>query len=83
MKRKMNFMCYTLTSKKAFDSVAHDLLLQKIEKLDNGGNFHTIVASYLSDRQQNVKVYYCNSEIVPVNSGAVQLKVPYTARYFL
>ena len=65
-------MCYVLTSKKTFDSVAHNLLLQKTEKLDNGGNFPTIVASYLADRQQNVKIYYCISETTPVNSDATQ-----------
>ena len=40
-----------LDFKKLFDSVPHDLLLQKVEKLVIGGNFLKIFASYLSDRQ--------------------------------
>ena len=58
-----------LDFKKAFDNVPRDLLLQKSEKLDIGGNFLKIVASYISDHQQYVKVNDCISERVPVTSG--------------
>ena len=34
---------------KAFDSVPHDRLLEKVEELRIGGNFLKIIASYLTD----------------------------------
>ena len=61
-----------LDFKKAFDCVPHNLLLQKIEKLDIGGNFLYKNACYLSDRQQYVKVNDCISETVPLTSGVPQ-----------
>ena len=41
-----------LDFKKAFDSVPHDILQQKIEMLGIGGNFLKIIASYLSKRKK-------------------------------
>ena len=61
-----------LDSKKAFDSVPHDILLQKTEKLGIGGNFLKIIASYLSKRKQYVKLNDFNSETVQVTSGVPQ-----------
>ena len=55
--------------KKAFDSVPHDRLL---EELQIGGNFLKIIASYLTERKQYVKVNECKSEIFPVTSGVPQ-----------
>ena len=61
-----------LDFKKAFDSVPHDILLQKIEMLGIGGNFLKIIASYLSKRKQYVKLNDFNSETVQVTSGVPQ-----------
>ena len=61
-----------LDFKKAFDSVPHDVLLQKIEMLGFGGNFLKIIASYLSKRKQYVKLKNFNSETVQVTSGVPQ-----------
>ena len=54
--------------KKPIDSVPHDKLLAKVEKLHIGGNFLKIIASYLTERKQYVKVNECKSEIVPLTS---------------
>ena len=61
-----------LDFKKAFDSVPHDLLLQKIEDEGIGGNVLKIIASYLSNHKQYVKVNNSVSETVPVTSGVPQ-----------
>lgn len=39
---------------KAFDSVDHSILLQKLHKLGFRGNFHTLLTNYLSNRSQVV-----------------------------
>ena len=61
-----------LDFKKAFDSVPHDRLLEKVEELQIGGNFLKIIASYLTERKQYVKVNECKSEVFPVTSGVPQ-----------
>ena len=65
------FVLY-LDFKKAFDSVPHDKLLKKVEELQIGGNLLKLIASYLSDRKQYVKVNECTSDTVPVTSGVPQ-----------
>ena len=65
------FVLY-LDFKKAFDTVPHDLLINKVENLGVGGNFLKIVASYLSNRKQYVKVNDSESETVLVTSGVPQ-----------
>ena len=61
-----------LDFKKTFDSVPHDRILEKVEELKIGGNFLKIIASYLTERKQYVKVNESNSEIFPVTSGVPQ-----------
>ena len=61
-----------LDFQKAFDSVPHDILLQKIVMLGIGGNVLNIIASYLSKRKQYVKLNGFNSETVQVTSGVPQ-----------
>ena len=58
--------------KKAFDSVPHDRLLENVEELQIGGNLLKIIASYLTERKQYVKVNKCKSEIFPVAGGVPQ-----------
>ena len=41
---------------KAFDTVPHDRLLQKLEAYDIRGNLHKWLSSFLKDRQMNVVV---------------------------
>ena len=65
------FVLY-LDFKKAFDTVPQDLLINKVENLGVGGNFLKIVASYLSNTKQYVKVNDSESETEPVTSGVPQ-----------
>ena len=65
------YMLY-LDFKKAFDSLPHDRLLEKIEELQIGRKFLKIIASYLTERKQYVKVNECKTEIFPVTSGIPQ-----------
>jgi len=57
---------------KAFDSVNHSILLQKLWKLGIRGVPHELMASYLSDREQSV--YWCGqiSEWRPIKQGVPQ-----------
>ena len=48
---KEELLVLCLDFKKAFDSVPHDIVLQKVELLGFGGNFWKIFASYLSKRK--------------------------------
>ena len=43
-----------------------------VEELQIGGNLLKLIASYLSDRKQYVKVNECTSDTVPVTSGVPQ-----------
>ena len=72
MATKRNFWVCICTSKKTFDSVPHDILLQKIEMLGIGGNFLKIIASYLSKRKRYVKLNDFNSQTVQVTSDVPQ-----------
>ena len=61
-----------LDFKKAFESVPHDRLLEKVEELQIGGNFLKIIASYLTERKRYIKVSECKSEIFLISSGVPQ-----------
>ena len=61
-----------LDFKKAFDSVPHQPLLNKIKELGIGGNFLKIIASYLTNRKQYVRLNNEKSETVKVTSGVPQ-----------
>ena len=54
---------------KAFDTVDHNILLDKMHYYGIRGNVHNLFKSYLSNRQQYVKVNNTNSEIRPVKWG--------------
>ena len=58
--------------KKAFDTVNHKILLQKLELYGFRGVVFNLIKSYLTDRQQNVRIgnsFSCNS---PINVGVGQ-----------
>ena len=61
-----------LDFRKAFDSVPHQKLIQKIQKFGIGGNFLKIIASYLTGRKQYVKIKNEKSPTVKVTSGVPQ-----------
>ncbi|MCP4485710.1 MAG: reverse transcriptase family protein, partial [Flavobacteriaceae bacterium] len=57
---------------KAFDTVDHDILLKKMHNYGIRGNVNNLFKSYLSNRQQYVKVNNANSETKPVTCGIPQ-----------
>lgn len=57
---------------KAFDSVSHAALLDKLEKIGLHSSLLLWIKSYLSNRQQCVKLYNVKSEPFNVTSGVPQ-----------
>ena len=57
---------------KAFDTVDHSILLKKMYTYGIRGNVHNLFKSYLSNRQQYVKVNNTNSDMKPVKCGVPQ-----------
>ena len=58
--------------KKAFDSVPHNELLLKLKSMGISGNLWLWFKSYLSNRQQCVKLNNKYSHLLPVLSGILQ-----------
>ena len=58
--------------KKAFDTVSHDILLDKLEYYDVRGVALKWFGSYLSDRKQFVSVNGVSSDILDINYGVPQ-----------
>ena len=54
---------------KAFDSVRHDFLLQRMLNLEVSPAVHTWFKSYLSDRQQYVRIETTTSAPVTLSHG--------------
>ena len=65
-------MLYTSTSKKHFDSVAHNELLVKFWSFGITGNLWRWFQAYLTSRKQCVRVNNITSELLPVISGVPQ-----------
>ena len=63
---------FTSISKKAFDSINHDLLLAKLRKCDVDLNTIGWLRSYLSGRNQKVGISGVVSTAVSVTSGVPQ-----------
>ena len=61
-----------LDSVKAFDTVPHDILIQKIENYGIGGKLLSIIKSYLTDRKQYVRIEDSRSTPKAVTSGVPQ-----------
>ena len=57
---------------KAFDTVDHNILLRKMFSYGIRGNVHNLFKSYLSNRQQYVRVNNANSDLKPVKCGVPQ-----------
>ena len=57
---------------KAFDTVDHNILLQKLYNYGIRGNIHSLFKSYLSNRQQFVKVNDAQSNLKSINCGVPQ-----------
>ena len=61
-----------LDIKKAFDSINHDILLQKLEHYGFRGHFQLFMRSYLSNREQYTLINGCNSEKCSIKYGVPQ-----------
>ena len=57
---------------KAFDSVDHDLLLQKLELVGIRGVALSLIKNYLKDRKQRVKLNNTRSDYARIKSGVPQ-----------
>ena len=57
---------------KAFDTVNHEILLDKLENLGIRGKALELFKSYLSDRVQYVNIDNCNSKTRPIRYGVPQ-----------
>ena len=61
-----------LDMSKAFDTLNHDILLDKLSYLGISGISKDLLASYLSNRQQYVPFDNQNSEIAQITTGVPQ-----------
>ena len=57
---------------KAFDTVNHSILLDKLHHYGIRGNVHKLFTSYLSNRRQYVRVNNTDSHLSPVTCGVPQ-----------
>merc|ERR1712179_228980 len=65
---------------KAFDTVNHKILLDKLENLGIRGKALELFKSYLSDREQYVNIDNCKSKTRPIRCGVPKDRslVPYS-----
>ena len=57
---------------KAFDTVNHNILLDKLSHYGIRGNLHNLFSSYLSNRKQFVRVNNVNSDLKDITCGVPQ-----------
>ena len=57
---------------KAFDTVHHDILCEKIKVYGLRGNINKLLKSYLSNRKQYVSINGCDSDVKDVTCGVPQ-----------
>ena len=57
---------------KAFDTVNHDILLDKMEMYGIRGNTHSLFKNYLTNRKQYVRVNNINSDMREITCGVPQ-----------
>ena len=60
---------------KAFDTISHDKLLQKLSNYGIRGSAHSLLSSYLSDRSQYTKFLDVSSDKTVVRFGVPQARL--------
>ena len=68
---------------KAFDTIDHQILLQKLSYYGIKDTALSWFESYLTDRQQYVQLGEHESEVKYLSTGVPQFKVPFWGRSFL
>ena len=66
------FVEFLLTCKKAFDTVDHNILLDKIQHYGIRGIAHKLFKSYLENRKQFVSISGAKSELASVSYSVPQ-----------
>ena len=69
---KMNTNCICVDFRKAFDSVDHEVLLQKLYHIGVRGTSHKLIANYLAERFQYVRINNKNSAMKSIKRGVPQ-----------
>ena len=69
---KVYCTCFFLDLRKAFDTVHHSLLLQKLEHYGFRGQCHSYLKSYYHNRKQYVNISGHESDVVTVSDGVPQ-----------
>ena len=64
--------CIFLDLLKAFDTVNHDILLNKLKKYGIRNNMHQLLCSYLNNRKQYTKCNSVKSDLTTVLCGVLQ-----------
>ena len=72
LKNHMIPINFHLDLAKAFDSLNHDILLDKLSHYGVNGTAKTLLKSYLSDRKQYVKIDEVKSSIQTIKTGVPQ-----------
>ena len=65
-----------MISKKAFDTVSHNILLEKLDHYGIRGISNDLFRSYLNDRSQSVSINGFNSDYKTIKYGVPQGSVP-------
>ena len=71
-KSKDTVILLFLDFSKAFDMVNHQIAIQKLRSIGIGGNFISVIQSYLTNRTQRVRVKSSLSPTLPITSGVPQ-----------
>ena len=69
---KHKLVILSLDFKKAFDTVSHEILIKKLANIGIQGKLLQLIKSFLSERQQCVKVHNTISNFLPMKSGVPQ-----------
>lgn len=70
--QKHTLVLLFLDFQKAFDTVNHHILYNKLERIGITGSFLKTIQSYLTNRRQCVKIHNDCSDLLPVTSGVPQ-----------